>query len=572
MRNIKNPNQQNLIDPWAHLGKKVRKMLDSSWSGLFRSEILPLLPVAEFSKDFDDTTGRLSKEIHAGLGMVLLQQIHDLTDAETMEAIAFNMQWHYALNITGNSDSETHICLKTLYNIRNKIIAKNLDQVIFDNIKKRFIEFFNVDTDKQRIDSKQIVSNMSNLGRVRIFTHTINKFLRNLKKSHKELFEQIDEDIVEKYTGKKSMQYFSMVKPSKSQKTLKEVASDLFILTELFKENNTVANMHSFKLIMRVLNDQCEILEKDDKTQIKPKAPKDIPSDSLQNPSDPDASYSGHKGQGYQVQVMETFQEDKDETKPNIITYVETEGAHNSDAHALTPALEKTAQDGICPKEAQADTVYASDENCEKAAEMGVELVGPAPRGKEKDDRLHLSDFELSDDGEIIACPEGRKPVSTKRNKSSQTLLFDSASCDECAKNKICPVKKKKKYHSVNFSGKTLRLTKRRLHEKTDEFKERYRMRAGVEATMAEFDRRTGVGHVRYRGLRLMQFAVFMKAVGINLFRATRAKAAQLHKKQHENHGQNPFDRIFFVFKEQMVTFGDKMLKNFALRFAFCRF
>jgi hypothetical protein len=27
-----------------------------------------------------------------------------------------------------------------------------------------------------------------------------------------------------------------------------------------------------------------------------------IGSDSLQNPSDPDATYSGHKGQGYQVQ------------------------------------------------------------------------------------------------------------------------------------------------------------------------------------------------------------------------------------------------------------------------------
>ena len=552
MRNIKNPNQQNLIDPWAHLGKKVRKRLDSSWSGLFRSEILPLLPAVEFSKDFDNTTGRLSKEIHAGLGMVLLQQIHDFTDTETLDAMAFNMQWHYALNVTGNSDSETYICLKTLYNIRNKVIAKNLDQVVFDDSRERFIKLFNLDTDKQRIDSKQIVSNMSNLGRVRIFTHTINKFLRNLKKSHKDFFEQIDEYIVEKYTGKRSRQYFSMVKPSKAQKTLQEVASDLFILTELFKENEIIENMHSFKLLMRVLNEQCEV--KDDKT-IKPKAPKDIPSDSLQNPSDPDASYSGHKGQGYQAQVMETFQEDKDETKPNIITYVKTEGAHNSDAHALIPALEKTAQDGICPKEVQADTAYASDENCQKAAELDVDLVGPAPSGKEKDDRLHLSDFELSDDGEIIACPEGRKPISTKRNKTSQTLLFDSASCDECSKNKICPVKKKKKYHSVNFSDKTFRLTKRRLHEKTDEFKERYRMRAGVEATMSEFDRRTGVGHIRYRGQRSMQFAVFMKAVGINLFRATRAKAAQLRKKQDENHGQNPFDLIFFVFKEQMLTF-----------------
>jgi hypothetical protein len=37
------------------------------------------------------------------------------------------------------------------------------------------------------------------------------------------------------------------------------------------------------------------------------KANKEVPSDSLQNPSDPDASYDGHKGQGYQMQVAETY-------------------------------------------------------------------------------------------------------------------------------------------------------------------------------------------------------------------------------------------------------------------------
>ena len=33
--------------------------------------------------------------------------------------------------------------------------------------------------------------------------------------------------------------------------------------------------------------------------------PKEIASSSLQNHSDPDAGYDAHKGQGYQVQVME---------------------------------------------------------------------------------------------------------------------------------------------------------------------------------------------------------------------------------------------------------------------------
>jgi hypothetical protein len=34
------PRQGHLIDPWAHLGPKRRKLLENSWAGLFRQEIL----------------------------------------------------------------------------------------------------------------------------------------------------------------------------------------------------------------------------------------------------------------------------------------------------------------------------------------------------------------------------------------------------------------------------------------------------------------------------------------------------------------------------------------------------
>ena len=73
-----------------------------------------------------------------------------------------------------------------------------------------------------------------------------------------------------------------------------------------FKDHEDVSSMHSFKLLLRILNEQCQIEGSGDDCRVTVKEPKTIPSDSLQNPSDPDASYSGHKGQGYQVQIMET--------------------------------------------------------------------------------------------------------------------------------------------------------------------------------------------------------------------------------------------------------------------------
>ena len=43
-------------------------------------------------------------------------------------------------------------------------------------------------------------------------------------------------------------------------------------------------------------------------------------ADSLQSPHDPDVTYSGHKGKGYEVQVAETCHE---ENATQLITHVE---------------------------------------------------------------------------------------------------------------------------------------------------------------------------------------------------------------------------------------------------------
>ena len=52
----------------------------------------------------------------------------------------------------------------------------------------------------------------------------------------------------------------------------------------------------------------------------------------MQNPSDPDASYDGQKGPGYQVQVSETCHEDND---VQLITAALPQTAAAPDAYAI---------------------------------------------------------------------------------------------------------------------------------------------------------------------------------------------------------------------------------------------
>jgi len=276
---------------------------------------------------------------------------------------------------------------------------------------------------------------MRRLGRIRIFAVTIRKFLVNLKRHHKEFFETINERFIDRYLTKDASSCFSMVKPSESAKTLEMVSSDLFELVQVFKNNTDIVSMSTYKLMERVLKEQCIITQTENSKTVTLKKPKDISSDSLQNPSDPDATYDGHKGQGHQIQIMETYtekkkkkvneesdnesksvQEDDPDAVPaclrathrqalNLITHVEVQTACESDANALIPAIESTDERGLAPDELLADSLYGSDENCETAKELGTEIIAPT-MGSQREDAVPLSDFTFSEKGKVVSCPE----------------------------------------------------------------------------------------------------------------------------------------------------------------------
>ncbi|MCK5915895.1 MAG: transposase, partial [Deltaproteobacteria bacterium] len=263
--------------------------------------------------------------------------------------------------------------------------------------------------------------------------------------------------------------------------------------------------------------EQCVVETTETATCVTIKPSKDVSSDSLQNPSDPDAGYCGHKGKGYQVQVMETYSPDK--TQPDLITHVSVEAAHESDANALLPAIEDTKKRNMAPTELLADTLYGSDENIETAKEMGVEVVAPAMGTREQ--AITLADFQFSETDEITACPVGQLPQKINVGKNGGlTVHFNKTVCDNCPQQSNCPVNRQKNRCTISYDAKSLRLARRRKQEQTPEFKERYRYRAGAEATMSDLDRVTAIKHLRVRGMIPVRVAATLKATGLNIRRA----------------------------------------------------
>lgn len=573
MINVKNHKQGELFDFWAHLGPKRRRLLDQSWAGLFREHILEELPVKELEPFFKEGFGRPTKELYTVMGAVFLQQALDLTDEETVLEVAFSEQWHYALNITSESDEAAYLCPKTLYNVHRLFMDHNLDAAVFNRVTAKLAEVFGVDARKQRLDSVHIKSNMARLGRIGILVKTMAKFLSNLRRRHRESFDALGGEWADKYLSRRGLSCFSMVKPSESERKLGEVAQDLFALAMRFSGDKEIAGMSSFHLLLRVLGEQCEVTrsEAGEPLGCAVRPPKEVSPSSLQNPSDPEAGYDGHKGQGYQVQVMETFSEEKDREKKarelDLITHVAVESADKHDAHALLPAIASAGARGLGPEEALADSLYGGDDNVGAARKLGVEVVSPAMSGgRKKEKKLGLEDFTFSEDGEALRCPAGHAPVETKSNreKERRSAGFDAGKCGSCPRAADCPAKPGKPHRHLQYSDKEARLARRRAWERTEEFKGRYRMRAGVEATMSQLDRRTNLKRLRVRGLKAVRMCAVLKAAGVNIFRAVAVRTARQAGNPAPGGSLSTVWRPVLAFRELWRSIFTRVRKLFA--------
>jgi len=570
MIHFKDHKTLHIFDSFAFLGPKRKKLMDTSWAKLFRDEILPVLPVGKIFKNYHWAMGRPTKELYAMLGAMILQQMHDLTDEETIHQFAFNIEWHYALGITDESDTESYLCPKTLWTMRHLLTEQNLYGVLFESVTDQLAKVFSVDTSKQRCDSVHLFSNMRHLGRIGLFCRTIKKFLINLKRHHKDLFEALGKELTDRYLSKQGEAVFSMVKPSESFRTLETLGADLFFLIEQFKENEPITGMSSYQLLVRLLKEQCHV-EQDGQTQgprVWIKANKEVASDSLQNPSDPEASYDGHKGQGYQMQVSETYSQEEGKKTLSLITDVITEPAHKSDTEALIPLIEATQKRGLGPEQALVDALYGSDENCEKAKALGVEVVSPV-MGKPQGNRFTLAEFALNEESMVTACAQGHAPIKVKHKKGKYTAVFGAQTCAGCPRLKDCPVKCRRKGYYLHYNDKALRLAKRRAYEKTPAFQDLYRFRAGIEGTMSQLDRKTGLKHLRVRGLAAVSFCAALKAAGINILRAVTFRNSKIQGNPAPNQGDLGLFDLIYVFKERltdtMSTFVDQLSYCFGI-------
>ena len=529
--------QQSLFGVETQLNTSLRVRLKGSWAQLFRSEILPILIKSEdqFALLYGKT-GRPNFSVARMLGLCLLQELNSLSDQQALDAFGFDIRWRYALDV---DDQDANLSRRSLVEFRRRLAIKDPDmetvRSIFEGISKTAIKKLGLSTNQQRVDSTHIVSNICTRGRLDLFAKTMNHFINSLEKKR---FSYIPDNI-KRWHEREPEGWFG-IGPTERTAKLEQLAKYVNKLIVLFKEDQQITCSEPYQLLVRLFKEQCEVIDKSDagkgggkKIKLKRKSK----GQTLQSPYDPDASY-GHKGKGYSAHITETC---NNKGKCEIITDYEVHGAARSDKAKATDIVGRLESADLKPKTLYADGGYPSAPSALEVVEKGIEFVAPVDRARLAEDVMGRDQFEFDKDGFIVHCPQNHKPVdhrmrsSNNKKGSSLHAIFDGDTCRACNKLYQCPVRAP----NNRQSGCNLRQTKGvfrleitpqlRLRDQmyadqqTDEWKQRYKIRSGIEATMSELKRGHGMGKLRVRRAAKVSFAVACKVIACNIKRWAKA-------------------------------------------------
>ncbi len=523
--------QGKLFGVETQLTSSLRSRLESSWAHLFRLEVLPLLLKNEDQYAMlYGTTGRPNFSVARLLGLCLLQEWNDLSDQEALDAFSFDIRWRYALDV---SEEEDYLSRRSLVEFRRRLASKDpemkLIRNIFDSVRDAAIKKLGLSSANQRLDSTHIISNIRMRGRLALFSNTLDFFLKSL---NEEQFSRVPQSLQDWHTAEPEG-WFGLGLAEQKVKA-QELAHCVYDLIVLFKKDEELTALEPYQLLKRLFSEQCEI-SSDEQVHVKKKSE----GPTLQSPYDPDASY-GHKGGGYSLHISETC----NNSKMEMITDYEVHGAARSDKGKAVSVVERLEAAGRKPEVLFADGGYPSGPSALKVIEQGIEFMAPVNRVRLADDVVGRDLFAFDSKGFATKCPMGHKPIAHRimsgNNTTRRSLhaVFDGKTCRSCAMLDRCPVRapnhRDKGCQARDTVGNfrleitpELRLRDRMYSiQQTTEWKDRYKIRAGIEATNSELKRAHGIGKLRVRRWTKVCFAVACKLTACNIKRWARAYRA----------------------------------------------
>lgn len=520
MRHIVDPRQTRLFDPYERIFSNLAyRRIREGWQGVFRHVILETMPVETIAGEFSERDGRPTRELYSMAGLVFIKEFHGWTSDRAAEEYMFNLGVQYALNLEPGAQSLSY---RTVERYMAIFREHDLGANVFREVTSALVAALEKDVSRQRLDSTHVFSNMALFGRTRLMGVVVKRFLTQVRRHDGTAYEALPEGLRSRYEPAAN-RLFGDVSGAESRKLLRgRVAEDMLVLIQRF-EGTVHEHRSTFKDLVRVFDEQCTVEE--DRVKLKAKPGNRV----MENPSDPDATYSGRKHTGYKVQVAETCTEGD----VQLLTAVLPQTAAEPDMQSLASVCDELGDAALAPEILLCDGGYGSDDNVQTCkSDKKVELVSPVNKSRRNEDKLHVDDFDIDPETECVRrCPAGHTPIESvcDPEKERRRTVFDGVVCRSCPLVEKCPTKGRSNRRTFYHTPAERRCGERFKHEQTAEFRAVYAKRAGIEATFSRIKSCMGMRRLPVRGAQAVFMAIWLKLAGWNILQA--AKSGKMREK-----------------------------------------
>jgi hypothetical protein len=528
--------QWPLLSDLDALPPKLKKRLEASWAGTFYREIFVRLDEKPFAVLYWDEASRPNIPINVLVGLETLKAGFGWSDEEMDENFCFDLQVRYALGY--RQLGEGHFELRTMYNFRHRLsehmqtTGEDLLAQAFAQVTDEQVVAFGLKTNKLRMDSTQIASNIRQYSRLQLLVEVLQRVQRDLSEADQQTYAPE----FAAYLKGSSGQYVYRVKPEAYASHLEQIGQ---VMHKLVLELAAAYAAHpSYQMLVRVFNEHFIIAENEggDDEGLRPRQGQELSAASLQSPDDGVASYRQKHGQdftGYVANLAETCHS----TNPfQLIVDLQTEPNTTDDAAMLAESLpslkERTGLD-----EMHTDGGYNSPEVDQVMRQYQVEQVQTAIRGRQANPaKLNLDDFiwEVDPQGQPLAltAPTGqRTDIEPGRQPDRYIARFNPppppassppASATPATKPAPPPV--------WYFSQQQLDLALRRQRS-AQARTEGSNLRVAIEATVGAVKRPFNNDQLPVRGPFRVKMMVWGSAFMVNLRRIHRYQTVKNHQK-----------------------------------------
>jgi len=231
----------------------------------------------------------------------------------------------------------------------------------------------------------------------------------------------------------------------------------------------------------------------------------------LNSPYGPEACYSTRRETawiGYKVHFTETCNPES----VHLVTHVETTSAVVQDVTSTTNVHDALARKKLLPDTHIVDKGYTdADLLATSLTEHGIRLVGPVRKNSSwqaRDGRgFDTSQFQVDWSTQTVTCPRGQrsaywKPATKPSPLKKIHVQFDRRDCAACPVRALCtksPKAPRKLVLQPQAEQEALRQARDFIG--TEAWSSLYRERAGIEGTLSQAIRASGLRQTRYRGL-----------------------------------------------------------------------